>query len=453
MKLVVNNEYASRNNHATLMCVADKLANTYICSSDNYFCKNPFEQYVWKAYYAAQWTDEPTEEYCMVLGAQNRIKQVTFGGEHAWYMVGHAYFDRAFSNHFVEILKAEYNKPATKDKLWEDLFAEHVKEFDMIVRPYPEGTIYEFDYLDELSNFDSLFLENVDSKIFDNIVQVLGCKKSEIHDVYPLKQGLTNLSCHFATNSGEYVYRHPGIGTEKLIDRKGEVAALKVAKELGLDETFIFADPESGWKISKFISNARSLNSHDAADTAKAMRMGRQLHESGVSVERVFDFYEEEERYKKLLLEKGPIEIEGFWEMSADFDELEQFLLADGEPKVLSHNDFFELNFLIDEGGHYYLLDWEYAGMSDYANDFGTFCVCCQLLDEEVDAALAAYFEREPTLAEKRHNYALIAMAGWCWYLWSLLKEAEGDFVGEWLYIYYNHARKYLPRALELYRQ
>ncbi|MFR4568947.1 MAG: phosphotransferase family protein [Collinsella stercoris] len=57
-------------------------------------------------------------------------------------------------------------------------------------------------------------------------------------------------------------------------------------------------------------------------------------------------------------------------------------------PACLCHNDFFMLNFLIDASGKYYLIDWEYAGMSDYANDFGTFCVCCELGEQEVDAAL-----------------------------------------------------------------
>ena len=30
-------------------------------------------------------------------------------------------------------------------------------------------------------------------------------------------------------------------------------------------------------------------------------------------------------------------------------------------------------------------------------------------------------------------------------------KEAEGDFVGEWLYIYYNYAKKYLAKVLRWY--
>lgn len=451
--LVNNDEYASRNNNGSLWRVRGCLGNTYVCSSDDYFTQNPFNAYVFKAYYSAQYAEGPTKEWCMETGAGGRITKVTVGGSNSWYMLGHVYFDRAFSERFVKILEEEYDRPETVDMLWEDLYIEHIKELDMVLRPYPAGAINEFDSLDELRAFDPHFLENVDSEIFDNIVAILGCTKAEIHDVYPLKQGLTNLSCHFATNDGEYVYRHPGIGTELLINRAGEVAAQKAAKQLGIDETFIHEDPERGWKISRFIPNCKNLDPHDPAQVARAMQMARSLHESGVTVETTFDFYQEAKRYESLLLEKGPIDIPGYAEDAADADALEAFVVADAAPMCLSHNDFFMLNFLIDDADRYYLIDWEYSGMSDYANDFGTFCVCCQLSPEEIDAALEAYFGRKPTRAERAHNLAHIALAGWCWYLWSLLKEAEGDFVGEWLYIYYNYGREYLTRALELYQE
>lgn len=449
--LVNNDEYASRNNNGSIWRVRDRLANTYVCSSDDYFTENPFEPYVYKAYYAAQYAEGPTKEWCMTTGANDRITGVTIGGSDSWYMLGHVYFDEAFSKAFVSILESEYDRPETTDKLWEDLYIEHIKELDMTMRPYPEGVINEFDSLDELRAFDPHFLENVDSEVFDNICGTLGCSKSEIHDVYPLKQGLTNLSCHFSTNDGEYVYRHPGVGTELLVNRRGEVAALKKAKELGLDDTFIYEEPARGWKISKFVRDARQPDPHDAGQMARMMQMCRRLHESGATVETEFDFYAEAKRYESLLLKKGPIEIPGYWDLAKRIDELEAHVVADAAPKCLCHNDFFFMNFLIDQSDKYYLIDWEYAGMSDYANDFGTCCVCCELTEDEVDAALDSYFGRKATEGEAAHNYAHIALAGWCWYLWSLLKEAEGDFVGEWLYIYYNYGVKYLNRALALY--
>ncbi len=453
VSIVINDEYASRNNHASLMKVRERLGNTYICSSDDYFTLNPFEPYVYAAYYSAQFAQGDTKEWCMATGAQDVIKSVTIGGSNAWYMLGHVYFDRTFSKRFVEILEAEYDRAETKDKLWEELYIDHIKELSMSMRKYPAGVINEFDSLDELRAFDPHFIENVDTDIFDNIARVLGCTKAEIRDVYPLKQGLTNLSCHFKTDAGEYVYRHPGVGTELLIDREGEVAAQTVAKTLGLDDTFIYEDPERGWKISHFIPGCSQLDPRDPVQVARAMQMARALHGSDVAVERTFDFYDEAKRYERLLLEKGPIDIPGYHEMAAKVDRLEACIRAENSPTCLCHNDFFMLNFLIDASDKYYLIDWEYAGMSDYANDFGTFCVCCELDGREVDAALEAYFGRTPTLEERRHNLAHVQLAGWCWYLWSLLKESEGDFVGEWLYVYYRYADRYLDSTLALYEQ
>ena len=126
--------------------------------------------------------------------------------------------------------------------------------------------------------------------------------------------------------------------------------------------------------------------------------MARELHECGVEVQRSFDFHLEAKRYESMLLEKGPIDISGYDDMSARFERLASYVHGDNAPKCLSHNDFFELNFLVDEGDAYHLIDWEYAGMSDYANDFGTFCVCCQLDEKEAEFALAAYRRRRSTV-------------------------------------------------------
>ena len=79
VSIVVNEEYATRNNHSSLMVVRERLGNTFICSSDNYFVENPFEPYVWKAYYAAQYQEGPTNEWCMRLGSGNRIVSVDIG--------------------------------------------------------------------------------------------------------------------------------------------------------------------------------------------------------------------------------------------------------------------------------------------------------------------------------------------------------------------------------------
>ena len=451
VKIVVNDEFASRNNNSTLMRVREMLGNTYICSSDVYFTKNPFLQYVWKAYYAAEYSEGPTKEWCLKLDSKDRIRNVSIGGSGAWYRIGQAYFDRAYSERFAEILVAEYDKPRTAGMLWEDLYVEHIHELDMEVRRYEPGTIFEFDSLDELRDFDPQFLENIDSAIFDNICSVLGCKKSEIHDVFPLKQGLTNLSCHFSTNDGEYVYRHPGVGTEQMIDRGAEVQALNLAKRIGIDSTFIFEDPKRGWKMSRFIKNCRELDPHDDAQLAEAMMLAGKLHEQDEVLDRHFDYLAEGLKYEGLLLQKGPIEVPGYEELKAQAVRARELAAGDGARECLTHNDFFYLNLLYDEEGTLSLIDWEYAGMADYASDFGTFVVTCELDEAEAERALEHYYGRTPTLEERRHNFAFVGLAGWCWYVWSLQKESEGDYVGDWLYIYYRYAKKYLPLAISLY--
>ena len=453
VKIVVNREFASRNNNSTLMRVRERLGNTYICTSDIYYTRNVFKPYVWKAYYAGEYCEGPTDEWCMYPDKSGRITRVHVGGESAWYMTDQAYFDQVFADRFVEILEAEYDDPRTIGKLWEEIFADHIDELDMELRKLERGTVFEFDSLEALREFDPLFMENVDVDVFNNIAGVLGCTKSEIRDMSPLKQGLTNLSCHFATNDGEYVYRHPGVGTDQMIDRAAERQALALAKEIGIDNTFIYEDPEKGWKISKFIVGARELDPHDDVQLAEAMSVARTLHAQKETLDRHFDYMEESKKYESLLLAKGPIETPGYDELRAQAVRAKELADADGAPVCLTHNDFFNLNLLYDGEGALSLIDWEYAGMADYASDYGTFVVTCMLDDEEAERALAHYFGRTPTLEERRHNYVYVGLAVWCWYVWALQKESEGDYVGEWLYTYYRYAKKYLPLALSLYEQ
>ena len=449
--IVVNDAYLTRNNNSSLWRVRKRLGNTYICSSDDYFTSNPFEPYVYKAYYSAQYVEGPTQEWCISTGPGDRITGATVGGRDAWTMLGHAYFDRAFSATFTRILEEVYDLPRTAPLLWESIYLDHVKELDMIIRRYPAGMINEFDSVDEIRSFDPMFMENVDSKVIGIISSALGCAKSQIHDFYPLKQGITNPFCHFAVDDREYVYRHPGIGTDKIVDRRAETAALELAGRLGLDRTFLTSDPAEGWKISRFIPRARNLDVTSNAELARAMRMDRALHDSGEHLDRVFDFVTEGLRYESILSRSGPIDVPGYAELRDKVMRLKECADADGFPRVPSHNDFFHLNFLVGEDGGLDLIDWEYAGMSDVAADFGTMVVCGELSAGRADSALRAYFGRTPTEREHRHFWSYVVFAGWCWYVWALLKESEGDDVGEWLFIYYRHAADHVDRLLAEY--
>lgn len=450
VRIVVNPDYLDRNNNSSLWHVRDRLSNTYICSSDDYFTENPFERYVYKAYYAAEYAEGPTREWCLELDRQDRIIGVAIGGSDAWYMLGHAYFDRAFSDRFVKILEDEYDLPETASKLWEQIYADHVGAFDMEVRRY-HGIIHEFDSLDEACGFDPGFIDEVDSSVLDNIAATLGCTRRDVRGIEVLEQGLTNMSFKFDVGDASYVYRHPGVGTDKFIDRHAETEADKAAHELGVDPTFIYEDERRGWKISRFVRNARTLDPENPEQVRRAMETSRWIHESGVGIDTDFDFFENGVGYETLLKGHGPIDIPGYFETREKVARLNAYRAADGYPKVLSHNDYLPLNLLFDEDGGMSVIDWEFAGMSDPGNDFGTFVICSQYDRAQGDAALAAYFDGNPSFEQRRHFWACVVLGGWCWYVWALEKEAEGAGVGEWLDIYHSYCIDYIDMALSWY--
>lgn len=453
VRLVANPEYAYRNNHSTLWVVRQDLANTYVCSSDNYFTENPFEPYVYQAYYATQRVTGETDEWCLEVGAGGRIAGIAVGGSDALVMSGHAYFDRTFSETFRIILEQTYGRPETAGKFWEDLYAENLTALEMVVREYPPGSIREFDSLEQLAEFDPDFIENVDSQAFDNIVAALGAPRSEIGDFYPLKQGLTNLSCHFSAGNREYVYRHPGAGAGLSIDRPAEFEALNLARTLDLDPTFVAGDPERGWKVSRFIPAARGLDTGSEDELRDVMAMARTLHCSGATLTREFDFVSHGLSEEARLARFGPIDIPGYAQMRRKVLRLKGLTDADGFRKVPSHNDLSPLNVLVGPQGKLHLIDWEHAGMADEGNDFGTFVVHGELTDAQAARALEHYFGRAPTDREYRNYWSHVVLAAWCWFVWALAREAEGDNTGDWLLTYHQRIVENLDRCLAMYSE
>ncbi len=450
VKIRVNEQYAVRNNNSTLMLVREQLGNTYICSSDDYFTENVFEPYVYKAYYSAVFFPGKTDEYCLTCGSGSRITRVTVGGADSYGMLGHAYFDRAFSQRFVQILEDEYDRPETAPKLWEDIFSDHVSEFDMVMRPYDAGVIHEFDSLDELREFDREFILNVDSAILDNIVRVLGCARTDIVDIVPIKQGLTNLSFRFGVGDGVYVYRHPGAGTDEIINRTSEAFSQDVARRLGIDDTFIYEDPDTGWKISRFIPDCVEFDYHNDDHVRKGLALGRALHECGERSQWTFDLYEQACGIVELLGERTYPSFPDFGMIQDLGRRLAELVQADEVEPCLCHNDFYAPNFLVHDD-EVTLIDWEYSAMSDYASDLGTFICCSDYTVEEAQRVIELYFQREPSAAEMRHCMAYTGLAAYYWFVWALYKEATGDPVGEWLYLWYKATKTYGALAIELY--
>jgi CTP:phosphocholine cytidylyltransferase-like protein len=155
--IVENKEYETRNNNSTLYAVTEHLKNSYICSSDNYFTENVFHSYEYCPYYSALYAEGATSEYCLSTDNDNRITQVTVGGADSWYMFGHVYFDRSFSETYVSYLEEEYNLPEIRQAYWEEIYMRHLDQLTLYQKPFQPGIIQEFDSLEDLKAFDSFY--------------------------------------------------------------------------------------------------------------------------------------------------------------------------------------------------------------------------------------------------------------------------------------------------------
>ena len=452
IRIVVNEDYYRYNNPSTLMLVADQLDNTYICSSDNYFTENPFEQYVYRAYYSAVFAPGETDEYCITFDKKGRITNVAVGGSASWYMLGHVYFDRTFSRKFTRILRDSYDQPTTREHLWEDLYIRHIDELDLYIRKYDSSVIKEFDSLDELREFDEYYVRNSDSQIFSNICTVLNCNEEEICDIKPIKTGLTNLSFRFTCRGQQYVYRHPGVGTDAYINRESEASSMAIARELGLDDTFIYMDPQNGWKISRYIEDARLLDYHDDAQVNQALGMLRKLHTSGKKTAYTFDVWKEIAGFEQSLKRVHRDEFEDMAEIRSGMAQLRGCMAADPVEPCLCHCDSYAPNFLLDRSGKMYLIDWEYSGMSDPGADLGTFIACADYTEAQAMEILRRYLQTDVDDGRLRHLVGSVAVSSFYWFLWALYQESVGKNVGNYLYIWYRYTKSYCKLALSMYQ-
>ena len=453
VEIVVNEDYYRYNNCSSLMLVRKQLGNTYICSSDNYFVENPFEEYVYRGYYSTVFAEGETDEYCVTETKDGIIKEVTVGGENKWYMLGHVYFDRAFSEQFVSILENEFKHEAYKLQLWEDYYARHVDTLLLEAKHYSGEVIKEFDSLDELRAFDEHYLMHTNSKILLNICNTLNVTPAEITNIKPLKDGLTNTSFCFDCKGKAYVYRHPGKGTQEYINRLSEAASMRIAAELEIDKTFVVMNEEEGWKISKFIKNARLLDYDDKEDIEKAVSLMTRLHQSGKSTPYAIEFEKGLADFKEKLIKRNRFEFDDKEELEAMVGKVVDYLEQDQVEHTICHGDCYSPNFLVDEEGNMSLIDWEYSGMGDPTSDIGTFVACSDYTLEQAKEFIQIYLKQNPGVASERHFLGIIGLVSYYWFLWALFQESNGKPVGEFLYKWYRYTKQYCAEALRLYEE
>ena len=207
VEIVLNEDFARYNNTSSLIRVIDKLDNTFVCSSDNYFPENVFVNEVSESYYSALYANGKTDEYCLIIDEDDSITNVHIGGSNSWYMIGHVFFSHEFSEVFRRIMIEEYNNEDTKHSYWEDVYIRNISRLPLMkINRYKEGEILEFDSLDELRIFDKSYCEDTRSSVVKQISKHLGVMQSEIYALKNIKHQGDYLLFQFMAGENMYLY-------------------------------------------------------------------------------------------------------------------------------------------------------------------------------------------------------------------------------------------------------
>lgn len=303
--------------------------------------------------------------------------------------------------------------------------------------------------LKDIQTTGGLFTEELRKNVVANICRVFYCSEDDIEELKPVQAGLTNIVLSFELNGGKYIYRHPGLGSEILVERGRETIMQKIVEDAGIDTTLIAMDVDEGWRIGRYIEHwdfdYKNLN-----DMVRAMMLFRRLHAAPCHVRWKFDVIEKAEGIKARI----PPEKYGLF---PDFDSIKEriYLLAklaetDGIKKCNIHGDARDVNFLINKE-EIHLIDWEYGGYGDPGFDIGTYVCGGQHTLADIDRILFTYYRHKPTEEQKRHFYAYIAISGWFFMHWTMLKLSKGQKVGILKEQWYHFANTLSLITLPLY--
>ncbi len=442
VRLIFNPAYNVKNNIESILVAKDYLKNSYICVCDSYFTENPFHQFEFRPFYAGFSTGEAENEMYAHIDADGRIIRMAEIEDGGLMLLGHAYWNEAFTRKFTEL--AEADTGAYDNKFWEWLVKDNLDVLPpMYFKEYAPGSIFEFDYFEQLRQFDTGYVSHARSDIIRNIKLVFRCDEEDVVDFRTVKEGLTNTSFVFQIDGVDYIYRHPGDGTESIINRRNEKTSLIKAREFGIDPTYIYMDVNEGWKISRFVHEFREPDYGSFEDSKKIIAVLRKLHAAPITVSYGMKPWEDALAMERLLKEKDAAYFTEYEELKDKIGRLFQMTAGDGVEKCFCHGDTYRHNWMIKPDGNVILIDWEYSGYSDPGIDVGYYIVDAMYDFSEAKRFIREYLGDAWTEQKEFHFMAYTAIIAYYWFVWAMYRESCGANMGDALQNWREMAVKY----------
>lgn len=237
-----------------------------------------------------------------------------------------------------------------------------------------------------------------------------------------LPGGITNLNYKASAPDGTYVIRLFGQDAALLaIDRANEEKATSMAAGLGIGPELILSVPDEGYLVTRFLPGQQVTpeQMHSASMLARVAATLRTLHE-GPPIPGLIDPFAVVDFYMKNATARGGDPGDGYAWARPIADEIKHAVgFAMTAP---CHGDLLTANF-IDLDGRLYLVDWEYAGMSDPRFELANFSVNHGLSADE-DRALVRLYYGTPDERAAAAVRLLRFMSAFREAMWSVLQQA-----------------------------
>ncbi len=274
------------------------------------------------------------------------------------------------------------------------------------------------------------------------ITETLHVKIDEIIDMELVKKGMTNRSVLFRCGNQRYIMRIPGEGTGVLINRIEEASVYKVISDKGISDDIVYIDPDSGYKITKFIEDARVCDAYCEEDIIACMRKLKEIHSMNLKVNHQFDIFGQIDFYESLWNGVSSA-YEDYATTKSSVMGLKSYIERHRANMCLTHIDAVPDNFLFLTNGEVRLIDWEYAGMQDPHVDIAMFCIYALYSREQVDHLIDVYFGNHCEREIRIKIYCYIASCGLLWSNWCEYKRHQGVEFGEYALRQYEYAKEY----------
>ena len=241
-----------------------------------------------------------------------------------------------------------------------------------------------------------------------------------------LSGGITNRNYRATLADGRVVVvRLSDPDTSDLaIDREHEHANSRAAALAGAAPAVVDYLPGAGALVIAWVPG-RTLTDTDLADAQTLRRAAaacRRLH-AGPDFGNRFDMFDIQERYRRLVGERGYRLPDGYDEFAPHVRALRRAMARHTEPLVPCNNDLLSANF-IDDGDRLWLIDYEYSGMNEASFELGNIWSEATLDEELLDVLVGAYWGG-PSPAKRARSRAWALMSQYGWTLWASIQAGQ----------------------------